>query len=496
MARPLIGRTVRRLRGERGLTQAALATKLGISASYLNLIEHDERPVTASLLIKLTRQLEVGLEALAGDEERTLAVGLREALTDPLLGSEAVSEDALAAIAAHPAAARAILSLSRAWLAAREEGAGLALPSGRRIRLPQTETRDLFQKRNNYFDELERAAEAVRLDIDQVGEQGGEQGQDNPNAGSGRQLGMTQLIAERLRHRHGLVVRVARMTDTLRSYDPEARLLLLSDLLKRESRGFHMAFQLMLIEAHGVVDRLIAAAAPSSAEAAAMIRIALLNYAAAALLMPYEGMLEAATALRYDVDQIAGRFDVSFEQAAQRLSTLARLDRRGVPLFFLRVDAASNIIKGFAGAGFHFTQAGGSCPLWIANTAFATPDRIGVQVGRLPDGATFLCVARVVTGSTTAWRQPPPVHVVALGCEVEQASRLVYSDGIDLAAATTPIGLSCQLCDWMDCRSRALPPLHHRLSLDVNRRLSAPMVSSTTRPAGIPAVFADRPTGL
>ncbi len=466
MARPLLGRTIRRLRQERGLTQTALATKLGISASYLNLIEHDGRPVTASLLIKLARQLDVGLEALAGDEERSLAVGLREALTDPLLGGETVGEEALAAIAAHPAAARAVLSLSRAWVAARE-GSGLTLPSGRRIRLPQAETRDLFHDRSNHFAELEQAAEAVRLDMER----------DGLSSGPGGQFEMTQAIAERLRQRHGLVVRVARMTDTLRSYDADARLLLLSDLLKRESRGFHMAFQLMLIEAHAVVDRLVAGVAPSSPEAASMIRIALLNYAAAALLMPYEAILEAATALRYDVDQIAGRFDVSYEQAAQRLSTLQRPGRRGVPLFFLRMDAASNIVKAFAGAGYHFTQAGGSCPLWVANTAFSSPDRISVQVGRLADGATFLCFARIVVGSTTAWRQPPPVHVIALGCEVEQASRVVYSDGIDLEAAATAIGLSCQLCDWTGCRSRALPPLHHRLSLDANRRLSAPMIS-------------------
>ena len=53
MSRTLIGRTVRRLRTDRGLSQQVLATRLGISASYLNLIEHDQRAVTASLLIKL-----------------------------------------------------------------------------------------------------------------------------------------------------------------------------------------------------------------------------------------------------------------------------------------------------------------------------------------------------------------------------------------------------------------------------------------------------------
>ena len=57
MSRTLIGRTVERLRTERGLSQQALATRLGISASYLNLIEHDQRAVTASLLIKLGETL-------------------------------------------------------------------------------------------------------------------------------------------------------------------------------------------------------------------------------------------------------------------------------------------------------------------------------------------------------------------------------------------------------------------------------------------------------
>ena len=130
------------------------------------------------------------------------------------------------------------------------------------------------------------------------------------------------------------------MPGALRSYDPQAALLVLSDLLRRESRGFHMAFQLMLIEAHDVVETMLAAAAPSSPEAASVMRIGLLNYAAAALLMPYAAMLEMARELRYDIDVLAARFAVSFEQAAQRLSSLQRPGARGVPLFFLRISAS------------------------------------------------------------------------------------------------------------------------------------------------------------
>ena len=99
MSRTLIGRTVRRLRTERELSQQALATRLGISASYLNLIEHDQRAVTASLLIKLGETLRVDLGELSGTQERQLQVGLREAFADPLLGADDVAEAEVEALA-------------------------------------------------------------------------------------------------------------------------------------------------------------------------------------------------------------------------------------------------------------------------------------------------------------------------------------------------------------------------------------------------------------
>ena len=147
MARPLIGRTVRRLRAERSLTQQALAARLGISASYLNLIEHDQRAVTASLLIKLTETLGVEIAALSGSAERQLESGLREVLSDPMLGLEEVPEGEVATLAASaPNAARAVLALYRAWRVAREDSSGLALPTGRRILLPNEEARDFFHR--------------------------------------------------------------------------------------------------------------------------------------------------------------------------------------------------------------------------------------------------------------------------------------------------------------------------------------------------------------
>jgi len=448
MAAPLIGRTVRRLRSEQGLTQQALAARLGISASYLNLIEHEQRPVTASLLIKLAETMRVDLAALSGSQERQLEAGLREVFADPMLDQPVDTKDVAALAAGSPAAARAVLALYRAWRVAREESSGIALPSGRRILLPHEEARDAFHERSNHFPELETAAEAIGVTL--------------PVPPSDRD----HAIAERLRHAHGLHVTVGPLEGALRRYDPTHRTLILSEQLPRESQSFHLAFQLVLLEARDAIEAEIAVIAPSSTEAAALIRLGLLNYVAAALLMPYERFREAADALRHDIEALAARFGGSYEQVCQRLSSLQRPGARGVPFFFLRVDPAGNVSKRFSAAGFPFARFGGSCPRWVVHGAFAQPGRIHVQVASLPDGATFLCFARCVTGRAAYWGEPPPTHVIAMGCDVGHAESLVYADGVDLARAVVGIGLSCRLCDRQGCRSRAFPPLEHRLALD------------------------------
>ena len=464
MTGPQIGRTVRRLRQERGLSQQALAARLGISASYLNLIEHDQRAVTASLLIKLGETLQADLATLSGSQERQLEVGLREAFADPLLGAEAVPEAEVQALAASAAgAARAVLALYRAWRVAREDASGIALPSGRRVLLPNEEVRDIFDDRGNHFETLEEIAEAIGAELDALPAE------------------RNHALAERLRRRHRLAVLVRPLEGALRAYDPAARSLILSEQLPRESRGFHLAFQIALLEAGDGVDQVIAQAKPTTPEAAALLRIGLLNYLAGALLMPYGHYLDAARLLRHDMEALAARFGVSYEQACQRLSTLQRPGARGVPFFFLRVDPAGNVGKRFSAAGFPFARYGGSCPRWVVHLAFATPGALRVQLASLPDGATFLCFARTVSGPSARWGDPRPTHVVAMGCAIANAAEVVYADGLDLERAAVGIGLSCRLCERPDCRSRAFPPLEHRLAFDPARRGLSPFAFEPKR---------------
>jgi predicted transcriptional regulator/transcriptional regulator with XRE-family HTH domain len=456
MSRFQIGRTVRRLRIERNLSQQALANQLRISASYLNLIEHDQRSVSGTLLIKLAEVFHLDLATFSGSEERRLEIGLREAFADPLLGVGSVPEAEISAVAGSaPNASRAVLALYRAWRVAREDTGGIALPSGRRVLLPNEEARDFFDDHANHFPSLEEAADEIGTSCAALPAE------------------MNHAIAERLRQAHGLAVVVQPLDGVLRRFDPETRRLALAETLPRESRGFHMAFQLALFEARDAVEAVLRGAGPSSAEAAMLIRVGLLNYVAGAILMPYTIYLAAAQGLRHDMEALAARFGVSFEQACHRLSTLQRPGARGVPFFFVRVDPAGNVSKRFSAAGFPFARFGGSCPRWVVHTAFLQPSAVQVQVAELPDGAAYLCFARTVARPAAHWGEPRPVHVVAMGCSVAHAQEVAYADGLDLERAKVGIGLSCRLCNRADCRSRAFPPLEHRLALD-------PLTSSAT----------------
>jgi XRE family transcriptional regulator, fatty acid utilization regulator len=454
----LLGNKIRRLRQEQKLSQKAMSERLGISASYLNLIEHDERPATVALLLKLGQAFNVDLQELSDDSDRRLAAALREVFADAGFASGEVDLDEIRRlVGAAPAAARTIVDLYRAWRTAREDSSTLQidLPSGRqqRVVLPTEEARDFFESHANYFAAVEAVAETL---------------------GDGAPLQRADLaraLADRLAQRHGITTEILpldEMAGALRRFDPQTHKLSLSEVLPRASRHFHMAYQLGLIEAKDVIGDIIRAAKLSSPEAETLCRVGLANYFAGAVLMPYARFLKEARAARYDIELLTHRFDVSFEQIAHRLSTLQRPGDAGVPFFFVRADIAGNISKRFSAAGFYFSRFGGSCARFVVHEAFATPGLIRRQIARLPDGATFFAIARTLDRHPGNYHSPTSHHAVCLGCDIARASELVYADGLDLGRRETAaeIGLGCRLCERTDCRQRAFPPLQHRLIVD------------------------------
>jgi predicted transcriptional regulator len=101
-----------------------------------------------------------------------------------------------------------------------------------------------------------------------------------------------------------------------------------------------------------------------------------------------------------------------------------------------------------------------------------TPGMIRLQVSRFSDGATYFCLARTIHKDSGGYHAQQPVQAIGLGCRIEHAREMVYSDGMDLenAQLATPVGVTCRLCERSDCEQRAFPSIRHPLQVDENVR--------------------------
>ena len=465
MADPLLlGAKVRALRTRANLTQAQLAARLGVSASYLNLIENNRRPLTANLLLKLAQEFKLDLSSFSSDESAQLISGLREAFGDPLFSDSEVSKRDLTELASSlPTAAQAILTLYRSYQNARNaaetfaeqlslHGATGALASAS----PTEEINDLLQRHGNWFPDIEEAAERLWKDA----------GLQFSDVYGG--------LIRYLDNRHGIRVQVVEAKDgqAMRRYDPKRKLITLSEVLPPRTRRFQLAHQVALITQGASLDSLRSSAELTSEAARSLSRVVLANYFAAAVLMPYEPFLRAAREHRYDLELLAHRYGTSFEQICHRMTTLRQPGAEGIPVHFLRIDIAGNISKRFSGSGIRMPRFSGACPRWNVHTAFLTPGRIGVQLSRMPDSTPYFCIARTVQRATGGYRMSHTVHSIGLGCEVRHAPQMVYSDGIDLnnVEAAIPVGVTCRTCERMDCEQRVFPPMQHPLRIHENVR--------------------------
>jgi len=465
-ATPRLGPKLRALRQRERYSQAKLAERLGISASYLNLIEHDRRPLNAQLLIKVAQLFDVDLQSFAGETDARVQSELMESFADPLFEACAPApEEVQELTAACPGVARAMLRLYRAYRAANESTQSMAaqleedmvLKRSTNHQPPSEQVNDFIQSKLNYFEELE--AEAERL------------------------WDAAQLRADDLYHglrRHldqacGIQIQFVpaeRDEGAMRRYHAKRKMLVLSEALHRSSRKFQMAHQIGLIACSDVLDELADDELLPSAESRALARVALANYFAGAVLMPYDTFLQAARDSRYDVDRLCNRFGVSFEQACHRLTSLRRPNQPGIPFHFVRADIAGNISKRFSGSGIQIARYGGACPRWNLHSAFLTPGRIQVQVSQMPDGRKYFCIARTLVRSARGHNTPEAIYAITLGCELRYAPEMVYADGVNLESddVAVPVGPTCRLCDRMDCEQRAFPPLAAPLEIDENTR--------------------------
>jgi predicted transcriptional regulator/transcriptional regulator with XRE-family HTH domain len=497
MARRLfLGPKVRQYRRELGLTQVAMAKKLEVSPSYLNLIEHNRRQVTPDMARRFAEVCGIDVELLSGRREARLRDRLQEVLGDEIFVDFRLRRvDLEELVAREPQFCRAVTELYRLYRKTRQdlrvvsehladdpamvtashqllttltslrsfaeimrdnadleedkraEFAGILVEESESLTAqvrqlfrfigegglgpdsvaewPREEVSDALQAANNYFDEIEGWAEALREEIDPP---------DEP---------ASPPTLSRLGRLHG--VAEGGRGDAAGS-------------LAEESRVFALLKTICLTRHGAGLDDLVAAARLSSAAAAQLYRAALASYFAGSVMMPYESFRRAARSCLHDLEILQHSFAVSYEQACHRLATLQRPGAEGVPFHLLRSDVAGNIDKRFSASGLGLPTYGGVCPLWNLHGAFMQPGRIVPQLVELPHGARYFLIARTVTKAKPSHLAPERVFSLGIGCDASFAKQLVYAAGIDLTVAQpVPVGTACRQCPREDCRHRAFP---------------------------------------
>lgn len=456
-----IGARLRRLREKTMLSQAAMAERLGISLSYVCQLENNQRPVSATVLLKLVTVFDCDVDEFSEEQEKRLLSELHGLCRDRALVEEDIAPVQLKRMIEQvPELAAAFVSLAQrhqrlqeayAQMVDRFYGDQLPTPLAP---MPYEEVRDFFNRRNNHIDTLDTLAETL---AGELAMQPGER---------------SAALREALRkwYRIETIPAAAAMDGALRRFDPHRRRLEIASGLSDAQQAFQLATQLALV-AHGEhIEAEITAAGIDNTQSRALARQGLAHYFAGALLLPYREFLAAARGTRYDLEALQRRFAIGFETVCHRLSTLQRSGARGVPFYLVRVDQAGNISKRQSATTFHFARHGGACPLWHVHEAFTRPGKLLTQIAEMPDGTRFFGLAQTIERGGGGWRTARKFFAIGLGCELSHAHELIYADGCDLAAPrdVALIGPGCRVCPRADCVQRALPPAGKLLKTSVD----------------------------
>lgn len=456
-----LGARLKRLRRERGFNQAQMAGELGISASYLNHLERNQRPVTASVLLRLAEAFDIDVKSFASDSgDSAGADQLGEIYSDPILSDLGVSRYELIELADNaPTIADGIVRLYTALRELQRQPTEESGSDPRVLITPETWVRDYIQSQRNHFPDLEDGAETL-------------------GGALGDPLSVAEALRRRLKDAWGVESRVVEpelLEDVSQNYDPQRRTFMLSALLRPENRTFGLAYQLALLEFAPAIDRLVESARPPDSGSRRLLHMSFANYAAGAIIMPYGKFLHAAEEHRYALDRLCGQFGMNIEQVAHRITTLGRSGARGVPFFMLRVDPAGNISKRYAGESFPFSHFGGTCPRWHLHAAFQTPGQTIRQLIETPDGQRFFTISRTIERPIRPDLRDDALLAIGLGCDVRYAPRIAYADGLDLVnTPATPIGPACSICPRIGCAYRATAPAGRILAVQENRKTISP----------------------
>ena len=459
-----IGPKIKAFRRQIGMQANKLAQQIGISPSYLNLIESGKRKIDGDLLLKVCEVLKIDLSDLTNKSDLNLISNLSELLGDDLFDDlDILGPEVQDLVNTNPKIAKALIKLGDNYkqkdqdIVTRVENISGKIIDGRKASFPGEVVSDFLQENKNYFPKLEKFANEIFTRI-----------QLNNRA-------TYMSLCNFLKTEYGVTVKDVLPEDGKpfsKIYLQNQKELQLSDYVALETKKLYAAAQIVQEGAMEEIEYYLSKFKFPSEESKKLTKVALLNYCGAAILMPYKLFHQECMKQKYDLELLQNTFACTFEQIAHRVTCLQDPKLPGIPFHFLRVDVAGNISKRFSLSGIEIPRYGGACPRWNVYSAFSRPGVIQAAVSKMTNGEKYVCIARTVEKGVGRYGKKRSILSIGLGCQAKYAKDFVYTENLDLNDKKTeiPIGVSCRTCDRLDCSQRAFPPLHKKFDVDINNR--------------------------
>ena len=459
-----IGPKIKSFRRQLGLQANKLAEQLGISASYLNLIESGKRKIDGDLLLKVCGELKIDLSDLTNKSDLNLVNDISELLDDKLFEDlDIVGPEVKDLVNTNPKIAKALIKLGDNFkqkdheIINKVENLSGKIIDSRKTAFPGEVISDFLQEKKNYFPKLEEFANNVFEKV--------------------QKNNRTRYVAlcEFLKTEYSITVKDVIPDEGKpfsKIFNKNKKELLLSDYVALETKKLYVSSQIAHEGAIKDINEYLSKFSFPSEESKKLTQVALLNYCGAAILMPYADFHRECIKQKYDLELLQNTFATTFEQIAHRVTCLQDPKLLGIPFHFLRVDIAGNISKRFSLSGIETPRYGGACPRLNVYSAFTRPGVIQAAVSKMSNGEKYVCIARTVEKGIGRFGQSKSILSIGLGCEAKYAKDFVYTENMNIndKSSEIPIGVSCRTCDRLDCSQRAFPPLHKKFDVDVNSR--------------------------
>ena len=421
--RALTGTRVRNRRLDRGLRQAAVAKAVGISGSYLNLIEHNRRRIGAKLLGDLARVLEVDQAVLEDETSASIIAPLNIAAAE---FPEAGVEDAMAEelVARFPGWAGLIAAQQAriAQLNEKVEALGNRLAHDTQI---SASLHEVISTATSI-----RSTASILVETPDLDREWRARFHGNIDGDSARLAQSSQALL-------GLLdVEVAGVGDDATTAIEQAEAIW-------AAKGFHIPE----LEAG---ENMIWPDAPSDIVTQILTDWAM-SYSKDAAQLPLSDFQTAAAQVAYDPARLAARFGVPLEVILRRLAQLATRASTP-PMGIVRCDGAGVVTFQKPILDFRLPRAGAACPLWPLFQAFSQPGRAVRAVVRMsgPARTPFECFAIANPIGAVSFSAEPRYEAVML----VRPSRTEDPPSI--------VGPGCRICPVQDCASRRQPSVLSR----------------------------------